>query len=140
LVHFIFTGAQIIERYGWVDHFCFFARPDEKSRFPVFGLLLEIKKTQISQSPTQNRLLLCHASWFSFLFHGGHTNVDTISRNFYPLFEKSSWPPYVEKLLLAFCLSKWKLQRKQIPKNFGLFGTFWTMVVENPSFSEWHFD
>jgi hypothetical protein len=32
------------------------------------------------------------------------------------------------------------LQRKQIPENFGLFGTFWTMVVENPSFSEWHFD
>jgi hypothetical protein len=40
----------------------------------------------------------------------------------------------VEKLLLAFCPSKWRLQRKQIPENFGLFGTFWTTVVENPSF------
>jgi hypothetical protein len=47
---------------------------------------------------------------------------------------------HVEKLLLAFCPSEWRLQRKQIPKNFGLFGTFWTTVVENPSFSEWHFD
>jgi hypothetical protein len=47
---------------------------------------------------------------------------------------------HVEKLLLAFCPSKWRLQRKQIPKNFGLFSTFWTTVVENPSFSEWYFD
>jgi ammonia channel protein AmtB len=25
-------------------------------------------------------------------------------------------------------------------KNFGLFCTFWTIIVYNPSFSEWHFD
>jgi hypothetical protein len=25
-------------------------------------------------------------------------------------------------------------------KNFGLLGTFWTIMVENPSFSEWNFD
>jgi hypothetical protein len=47
---------------------------------------------------------------------------------------------HVKKLLLAFCPSKWRLQRKQIPENFGLCGTFWTTVVENPSFSKWHFD
>jgi hypothetical protein len=47
---------------------------------------------------------------------------------------------HVEKLLLAFCPSEWRLQRKQILENFGLFGTFWTTVVENPSFSKWHFD
>jgi hypothetical protein len=47
---------------------------------------------------------------------------------------------HVEKLLLAFCPSEWRLQRKQIPKNFGLFGIFWTTVVENPSFSKWYFD
>jgi hypothetical protein len=47
---------------------------------------------------------------------------------------------HVEKLLLAFCPSEWRLQKKQIPENFRLFGTFWTTMVENPSFSEWHFD
>jgi hypothetical protein len=36
--------------------------------------------------------------------------------------------------------SLFTLQRKQIPENFGLFGTFWTTVVENPIFSKWHFD
>jgi hypothetical protein len=28
------------------------------------------------------------------LFHRGHTNVEIISRNFYPLFEKFLRPPY----------------------------------------------
>jgi hypothetical protein len=38
-----------------------------------------------------------------FLFHEGHTNVEIISRNFYPLFEKSSWPPYSRrKNLIGF--------------------------------------
>lgn len=45
-----------------------------------------------------------------------------------------------EELLLAICPSEWLRQKKHIPKNFGLFGTFWTTVVFNPSFSEWHFD
>jgi hypothetical protein len=80
--------------------------------------------------PTQDKLFLCHASWFSFLFSQEALNVEIISRNFH----------HVEKLLLAFCLSEWRLQKKQIPKNFGLSSTFWTTVVENPSFSEWHFD
>jgi hypothetical protein len=102
-VHFIFAGAQIIERCKRVDYFCFFAGTDEKSRFPIFGLLFEIKETQISQSPTRDRLFLCHVSWFSFLFYGGYTNVEIISRNFYHLFEKFSWPPYSRrKTLIGF--------------------------------------
>jgi hypothetical protein len=44
--------AQIIKRWGRVDYFCFFEEKDEKSRFPVFGLLYKIKETQISQLPT----------------------------------------------------------------------------------------
>jgi hypothetical protein len=30
--------------------------------------------------------------------------------------------------------------RKQVPRNFGLFGTIWTAVVHNPSYSQWHYD
>lgn len=47
---------------------------------------------------------------------------------------------HVEDLLLAFSSLEWLQQKKQIPQNFGLFGTFWTTVVHNPTFSEWHFD
>jgi hypothetical protein len=97
------VGAQIIKRYQRVDYFCFFVGMDEKSRFPVFALFHKIKETQISQLLTQDRLFLCHTSWFLFLFYGGYTNVEIISRNFYPLFEKSSWPPYSRrKTLIGF--------------------------------------
>jgi hypothetical protein len=30
--------------------------------------------------------------------------------------------------------------RLQVPLNYGLFGTLWTTMVHNPSFSNWHFD
>jgi hypothetical protein len=128
---FLFTlflmGAQIIERLGGL--IIFLSKTDEKSRFLVFGLLFKIKETQISQSLIRDRLFLHHASWFSFLFYRGHT-----LKSLRGLFI------HVKKLLLAFCLSEWRLQRKQIPENFGFFSTFWTTMVENPSFSEWHFD
>jgi hypothetical protein len=122
---------------GGVDYFCFFARTDEKSRFPVFGLLLEIKETQISQSPTRDGLFLCHASWFSILFHGGHTNVEIISRNFYHLFEKSSWPPYSHrKTLIGFLPVRIEVAEETDSQKLWSFQYLWTMVVENPSFSE----
>jgi hypothetical protein len=46
---------------------------------------------------------------------------------------------YVKKLLLAFCPFEWRLQRKQIPENFGLLVPFelrWLKI----QVSEWHFD
>jgi hypothetical protein len=30
--------------------------------------------------------------------------------------------------------------RLQVPWNYGIFGTLWTTMVHNPSFSNWHFD
>jgi hypothetical protein len=30
--------------------------------------------------------------------------------------------------------------RLQVPWNYGIFGTIWTIVIHNPSFSNWHFD
>jgi hypothetical protein len=47
---------------------------------------------------------------------------------------------YVEEVLLKVCWEKWSQMRLQVPLNYGLFGTLWTIVVHNHSFSNWHFN
>jgi hypothetical protein len=47
---------------------------------------------------------------------------------------------YVEEVLLRVCWEKWFQMRLQVPWNYGIFGTLWTTVIHNPSFSNWHFD
>jgi hypothetical protein len=47
---------------------------------------------------------------------------------------------YIEEVLLRVCWEKWSQMRLQVPLNYGLFGTLWTTVVHNPSFSHWHLD
>jgi hypothetical protein len=71
-----------------------------------------------------------------YAMHHGFRFCSTESTQTWKLFQETSIPflkslrglfIHVEKLLLAFCPSEWRLQRNQIPENFGLFGTFWTM-------------
>jgi hypothetical protein len=47
---------------------------------------------------------------------------------------------YVEEVLLRVCWEKWFQMRLQVPWNYGIFGTIWTIVVHNPSFTNWHFN
>jgi hypothetical protein len=69
----------------------------------IFVFLLEQMKNHDSQflgfstKLKKHKYHSRHSSWFSFLFHRVHTNMEIISRNFYPLFEKSSWPLYSRK-------------------------------------------
>jgi hypothetical protein len=47
---------------------------------------------------------------------------------------------YVERVLMTVSWREWEQIRKQVPRNFGFFGTIWIAVVHNPSYSQWHYD
>jgi hypothetical protein len=55
------------------------------------------------------------------------------SRNFLKLVKPFLF--YVEEVLLRVCWEEWSQMRLQVPLNYGFFGTLWTTMVHNPSFS-----
>jgi hypothetical protein len=42
---------------------------------------------------------------------------------------------YIEEVLLRVCWDQWFEMRLQLPRNYGIFGTIWTTVEHNPSFT-----
>jgi hypothetical protein len=47
---------------------------------------------------------------------------------------------YVEEVLLRVCWDQWFEMRLQLPRNYRIFGTIWTSMGHNPSFTNWYFD
>jgi hypothetical protein len=92
---FLFTlflrEPKLLRDAGGLTIFVFLLEWMKNHDSQFLGFSPKLKKHKY-QSLTRDKLFLRHTLWFLFLFHGGHTNVEIILRNFYPLFEKSSWP------------------------------------------------
>jgi hypothetical protein len=140
---FLFTlflwEPKLLRGVGWLTIFVFLPERMKNHDSQILGFS-KLKKHKY-HSRQHEIDFLHHTSWFLFLFHGGHTNVKIISRNFYLVFEKSSWPPYSRrKTLIGFLPVRMEVAEETDSQKLWSLRYFWTTVVKNPSFSEWHFD
>jgi hypothetical protein len=66
--------------------------------------------------------------------------LEIISRTLHSLFEKSLGPYLRGKTFIGSLPLGMEATEKTTSQKLRSFRTFWTIVVENPSFSEWYFD
>jgi hypothetical protein len=127
---------KLLRDVGGLTIFVFLPEWMKNHDSQFLGFSLKLKKPKYHSC--QHKIDSFYAMHYGFCF------CSTGGTQTWKLFQETSIPflksvrgllIHVEKLLLAFCPSKWRLQKKQIPENFGLFSTFWTAVVENSSFS-----